>query len=84
MLSEMGDKTQITTLLLAGAKPAYVFWVGLGSCMALICASFLEVVIASQILARLLKPDTIHFLSALIFTLLGLLLVSGLVGNVEI
>ncbi|MEN6389339.1 MAG: TMEM165/GDT1 family protein [Syntrophomonas sp.] len=84
LVSEMGDKTQITTLLLAGAKPTLVLWVGLGSAMALICASLLEVIIASQVLSRIFKPDTIHLLSALIFTLLGLLLVLGLIGNTEI
>lgn len=84
LVSEMGDKTQITTLLLAGAKPSLVFGVGLGSAMALICASLLEVIIASQVLSRIFKPDTIHLLSALIFTLLGLLLVFGLIGNTEI
>jgi len=84
LLSEMGDKTQITTLLLAGAKPLYVLWVALGSASALICASFLEVIIGSEIIARFIKPATIRIASALIFVALGLLLVSGLLGNVKI
>lgn len=83
-LSEMGDKTQITTLLLAGSKPLYVFWVALGSACALICASFIEVIIGSEIIARFLKPDTINLISALAFIILGLLLIFGVIGNIRI
>lgn len=83
-LSEMGDKTQITTLLLAGAKPMYVVWVAIGSATALICASFLEVIIGSQVIARFLKPNTISMISALAFTILGLLLIFGVIGNIKI
>lgn len=83
-LSEMGDKTQITTLLLAGAKPHYVFWIGLGSASALICASFLEVIIGSTIIARFFKPNTIQLFSAIVFIILGLLLVFGVMGNIHI
>lgn len=83
-LSEMGDKTQITTLLLAGAKPLYVFWVALGSATALICCSFLEVIVGSQIIARFLKPHTITLVSAIIFIILGLLLIFGIMGNIRL
>ncbi|MFY9121306.1 MAG: TMEM165/GDT1 family protein [Syntrophomonadaceae bacterium] len=83
-LSEMGDKTQITTLLLAGAKPAYILWVGLGSAMALVCASFIEVIIGSQILARLMKPRSIELLSAVAFLILGVLLITGVMGNFQV
>lgn len=83
-LSEMGDKTQITTLLLAGAKPQYILWVGLGSAMALICTSFIEVIVGSQILARLLQPKTIELLSALAFMVLGVLLLTGVMGNIQV
>ncbi|WP_369691341.1 TMEM165/GDT1 family protein [Desulfolucanica intricata] len=83
-ISEMGDKTQITTMLLAGAKPAYVLWVALGSAMALICTSFIEVIIGSQVIARYIKPETIKLLSGITFLILGTLLVFGLMGNVEL
>lgn len=83
-LSEMGDKTQVTTMLLAGAKPAYVFWVALGSAAALICTSFLEVIIGSKIIARYAKPETVQFLSGISFLVLGILLVTGLMGNVQL
>lgn len=84
LLSEMGDKTQITTLLLAGSKPAYIWWVALGSASALICTSFLEVLIGSHIVARYLKPATINWLSAIIFIILGLLLLLGIIGDYNI
>ncbi len=62
----------------------YVFWVAIGSATALICASFLEVIIGSQVIARFLKPNTISMISALAFTILGLLLIFGVIGNIKI
>lgn len=83
-LSEMGDKTQITTMLLAGSKPSYVLWVALGSASALICTSFLEVLIGSEIIARFLKPSTIKIISSVAFIVLGGLLLLGILGNVKV
>lgn len=81
-LSELGDKTQISTLLLAGEKPLYVLWVGLGSATALITASFLEVIIGSHVIVRFLKPDTIRIISSVVFLILGILLLTGVIGNI--
>ena len=83
-LSEMGDKTQITTLLLAGSKPNYILWVALGSATALICTSFIEVIIGSRIIARFFQPSTINLISATAFTVLGILLLFGVIGDVII
>ncbi|MGE5396855.1 MAG: TMEM165/GDT1 family protein [Chitinophagales bacterium] len=83
-ISEMGDKTQLTTMLLAGSKPMYVLWIALGSAIALICTSFLEVMIGSKIVAKYLNPRSIKFLSALAFLALGCLLVFGVIGNIKI
>jgi len=82
-LSEMGDKTQITTMLLAGAKPAHLWWVGLGSALALGCASFIEVIVGTKIIARFIKPDTIRILTGIVFVALGLMLVGGMVGQIQ-
>ncbi|MGE5389881.1 MAG: TMEM165/GDT1 family protein [Deltaproteobacteria bacterium] len=82
-LSEMGDKTQVTTMLLAGQKPLYILWVALGSLAALICTSFLEVIIGANILARWIKPDVIRFISAGVFILLGIMLLTGVIGQVD-
>jgi len=77
----MGDKTQVTTMLLAGQKPLYVLWVALGSAAALICTSFIEIIIGSSLVARYLKPGIIKIISALAFILLGILLVLGIIGK---
>jgi putative Ca2+/H+ antiporter (TMEM165/GDT1 family) len=55
----------------------------LGSALALITASFLEVIIGSHIIARYLKPVTIRVVSSLLFILLGLLLLTGIVGGLK-
>jgi putative Ca2+/H+ antiporter (TMEM165/GDT1 family) len=80
-LSEMGDKTQITTMLLAGAKPPYVFWVALGSATALICTSFIEVIIGYHLISRLIKPAALKLLSGMAFMVMGVLLITGVMGG---
>lgn len=80
----MGDKTQITTLLLAGAKPAYVFWVGMGSATALICTSLLEVIVGSRVIARYVKPSVTRLVSGVAFLVMGILLAFGVWGNIMI
>ncbi|MFX4262199.1 TMEM165/GDT1 family protein [Pelotomaculum propionicicum] len=80
-LSEMGDKTQITTMLLAGTKPLYVLYVALGSAMALVTTSFIEVMIGSHILAKYVKPTVIKVISGVAFSLMGILLITGIIGS---
>lgn len=82
-LSEMGDKTQVTTLLLAGAKPLYVLWVALGSASALVLTSFIETTIGSAVIARYLQPKLIKLASAAAFIILGSLLIFGVIGRIE-
>ena len=82
-LSEMGDKTQVTTLFLAGAKPLYVLWVALGSAAALVTTSLLEILIGSTLVARFLHPRAIKLASSIAFIILGVLLVSGVIGKIE-
>ena len=82
-LSEMGDKTQVTTLFLAGAKPLYVLWVALGSATALVTTSLIEITIGSTLIARFLKPKVIKLASAATFILLGILLLTGAIGRIE-
>lgn len=79
-VSEMGDKTQVTTVLLAGANPLYVWQVAIGSAAALVCTSFIEVLIGAKIVGRYMKPQTVKLLSGILFILLGVLLVLGLIG----
>ncbi len=73
-LSELGDKTQVTTMLLASERPLYVLYVALGSAMALITASFIEIMVGSTVVARYLKGSLVKVLSGLAFTIMGSLL----------
>jgi len=79
-LSEMGDKTQVTTMLLAGAKPAYIFFVALGSATALVATSLIEVMVGSRIVARFIKPSTTKLASGAAFVVMGILLLLGILG----
>ncbi len=81
-LSEMGDKTQVTTLLLAGAKPLYILWIALGSASALIVTSLIEIIIGSTLIARYLSPTVTKIASAITFIVLGVLLLTGVIGNI--
>ncbi len=74
-LSEMGDKTQVTTVLLASERPRYVLYVALGAAMALITASFIEIIIGSTVVARFLKGNYVKIMSGTAFTIMGFLLV---------
>ncbi|MGE5381345.1 MAG: TMEM165/GDT1 family protein [Methylocystaceae bacterium] len=79
-ISEMGDKTQVTTVLLAGANPLYVWQVALGSAAALVCTSLVEILIGANIVGRFLKPQIIKLLSGTAFVILGTLLLLGVMG----
>ncbi|MHB1419934.1 MAG: TMEM165/GDT1 family protein [Bacillota bacterium] len=80
-LSEMGDKTQMTTLLLAGSKPGYVLYVALGAATALITTSLIEVIIGSKVVSRYVKPHYIKVASGVAFTVIGILLLVGILGR---
>lgn len=73
-ISELGDKTQVATMLLASEKPLYVLYVGLGSAMALITTSFIEVAIGSTIIAKFVKEQYIKVASGVAFILMAFLL----------
>lgn len=75
-ISEMGDKTQVTTMLLASEKPVYVLYVALGSAMALITASFIEIIIGSTLISKFLCGKYIKIASGCAFTLMGILLLA--------
>jgi putative Ca2+/H+ antiporter (TMEM165/GDT1 family) len=78
-LSEMGDKTQITTLLLAIARAKYVWYVFLGSATALCTASLLETTLGVW-LAHRLNASTIKLASGMAFAVMGVLLIFGIIG----
>jgi putative Ca2+/H+ antiporter (TMEM165/GDT1 family) len=69
-ISEMGDKTQIATLLLSVKYQSFVA-VFLGSLAALTCATLLGVLVASR-LHKFIPTRYISPLSAVLFILLGI------------
>lgn len=73
-ISELGDKTQVTTMLLASEKPLYVLYVAMGSAMALVTTSFLEVAVGSTLIAKFANERYIRIASGLAFLIMSVLL----------
>ena len=69
-LAEMGDKTQIATVVLAAQFDAYV-WVVLGTTVGMLLAN-VPVVILGNVAAERLPLTLIRRITALAFLLLGL------------
>ena len=74
-LAEMGDKTQIATVMLAAQYSAY-FWVVAGTTLGMMLANA-PVVWLGERVTRLVPIRIVHVVSALIFLALG---VAALVG----
>lgn len=74
-VAELGDKTQLATMLLVAQKksPAAVF---LGAATALMITSLLGVV-AGSFLGRVIPPSLVRTGAGVAFLVLGLLLLSG-------
>jgi putative Ca2+/H+ antiporter (TMEM165/GDT1 family) len=70
-LAEMGDKTQIATVILAARYDAW-FWVVLGTTLGMMLANA-PVVWLGACITRLVPLRVVHVVSALIFAGLGLL-----------
>lgn len=73
--AELGDKTQLTTMILAAQskRPVAVFF---GAAIALALTSLLGVLLG-DVITRIIPQKTIHFAAGLVFIVLGALLVSG-------
>lgn len=74
-LSELGDKTQLTTMMLA-AKSDSPFVVFLGSALALVVSALLGTVFG-EALTRLVPQQYIHMAAGGAFIILGILLLLG-------
>ena len=74
-LAEMGDKTQIATVMLAAQYNAY-FWVVAGTTLGMMLANA-PVVWLGERMTRLVPLRTVHIVSALIFLGLGLFALLG-------
>ncbi|NLC11252.1 MAG: TMEM165/GDT1 family protein [Firmicutes bacterium] len=74
-LAELGDKTQLATILLATqGRPVWgVFW---GAALALILSALIGVLLGSAI-ARYLPPQYLQKGAGIAFIVLGFLLLSG-------
>jgi len=70
-LAEMGDKTQIATVMLAARFDAY-FWVVAGTTLGMMLAN-VPVVYLGERMTRLVPMRVVHTVSALVFAALGVL-----------
>ena len=71
-IAELGDKTQLATLLLS-AQSGSPWLVFLGAALALICSSLVGVLLG-QWLARTLPPERLETMAGLLMVALGLCL----------
>lgn len=74
-VAELGDKTQLTTMLLV-AKNKTIWPVFLGAALALVCSSLVGV-FAGEILSRYVPPSYIQNGAAIAFIVIGVLLLFG-------
>ena len=77
-LAEMGDKTQIATVMLAAQYSGW-FWVVLGTTLGMMLANA-PVVWLGERLTRRIPVALLHRVSALAFALLGVVTLAGWVG----
>ena len=69
-LAELGDKTQLATLLFASRSPEQLAAVFLGASAALVVASAIGV-LAGGLLAQYLNPKTLNLAAGVGFVLIG-------------
>ena len=74
-LAEMGDKTQIATVMLAARYNAYA-WVVAGTTLGMMLANA-PVVWLGERMTRLIPLRTVHVVSAVIFAVLGVVALVG-------
>lgn len=76
-IAELGDKTQLATVLFATDKNLSPVSVFLAASLALVCSSLLAVVVGAQ-LTRFLAPPTLHLIAGVGFILIGVWMLIGL------
>lgn len=74
-IAELGDKTQLATMLLS-AKSNSIAAVFIGSSAALICSSFMGV-FAGAYITKHIPPHYIQNSAGILFVVMGLLILSG-------
>ena len=75
-LAEMGDKTQIATVMLAARYPDYLVWVVAGTTFGMMLANS-PVVWFGERITRRVPIRTVHMVSAVIFAALGVVALTG-------
>jgi putative Ca2+/H+ antiporter (TMEM165/GDT1 family) len=71
LLAEMGDKTQLATMLFAAREPAALLAVFLAATAALVCATGIGVA-AGAALGQFVEPKVLGVLAGIGFVLVGL------------
>ncbi len=74
-LAELGDKTQLSTMLLA-SKSKSIWYVFIGSALALTLSSLIGV-LAGSIINKFIPQSYIQVCSGIVFIIIGLLLILG-------
>ena len=74
-LAELGDKTQLSTMMLA-SKSKYIWFTFIGSASALVLSSLLGV-LAGSVINKYIPPIYIQMCSGIAFLIIGFFLVSG-------
>ena len=76
-LAEMGDKTQIATVMLAARYPEYLLWVVAGTTTFGMMLANAPVVWLGERITRRVPIRTVHLVSAVIFAVLGVVALTG-------
>lgn len=74
-LAELGDKTQLSTMLLA-SKSKSIWYVFIGSACALVLSSLIGV-LAGSVINKFIPANYIQICSSIAFIIIGFLLVFG-------
>ncbi|MGE0684468.1 MAG: TMEM165/GDT1 family protein [Candidatus Binatia bacterium] len=75
-IAELGDKTQLATLLFATDENLNPLSVFLAASSALVCSSLLAVLVGTQF-TRLLSPPTLHLVAGVGFIVIGFWVLLG-------
>jgi putative Ca2+/H+ antiporter (TMEM165/GDT1 family) len=70
-VAEIGDKTQLATMLFASERETNKWVIFAGSALALVCAAAIGVLVGAQI-ERFVKPATLKIVAGLGFIVIGL------------
>jgi putative Ca2+/H+ antiporter (TMEM165/GDT1 family) len=75
-IAELGDKTQLATMLFAADPNTSRWGVFAASAAALVCSSFLAVLVGAQI-ARFISPAMLNTMAAIGFVVIGIWMLIG-------